>query len=247
MNKNFQKFITLYNQHGFKKAFDKLLRFMLSKIYLKNYELLLVKYLNEEIKYSKENKFQIQSITEQHTSLIRQFNEKHRDTMITMATSYYLKYNYKGFIAFFNNEMIGYWWWVNNKIDPAITHPCVLRFDLDLKEDEVYGFDYFIAPQYRGHGNAVKFLSMIHYELKKLGYNRIWGFVAVNNTPAKWLYNITGYKIIKRINLHELFSLFLFQDKKVFIKNTRWNTKQPFDYRLFFSLKSETKIIINKV
>jgi len=88
---------------------------------------------------------------------------------------------------------------------------------------------------------------MIHYELKKLGYNRIWGFVAVNNTPAKWLYNITGYKIIKRINLHELFSLFLFQDKKVFIKNTRWNTKQPFDYRLFFSLKSETKIIINKV
>jgi len=128
---------------------------------------------------------------------------------------------------------------VNNKIDPAITHPCVLRFDLDLKEDEVYGFDYFIAPQYRGHGNAVEFLSMIHYELKKLEYNRMWGFVAADNTPAKWLYNITGYKVIKRIIRHELFSIFLFQDKKVFIKNTRWNTKHPFDHRLLFSLKSK--------
>jgi GNAT superfamily N-acetyltransferase len=238
MNKNSKKFITLYKQLGFKKAFAKMLHFMISKIYAKKDDLLLVKNLDEKIKFSKDNYFQIQPITPHHSSIIRQFNERYRATSNVTASIYYLKNNYKGFMASLNDEMTGYWWWVDNKVDPAITHPCIFRFGLNLKKDEVYGFDYFIAPQYRGHGNAVKFLSMVYDELKKMGYNRICGYVAANNTPARWLYDINGYKVIKRIISYEVFSLFLFQDKCVFVKNTRWNSRYSFDHRLLFSFKS---------
>lgn len=238
MNKNFWKLITLYKQLGFKKAFEKLLHFTISKICLKKDDLVLLKNLNGEIKFSQENKFQIQSIAQHHFFVIKQFNEKYRDKSNIRASVHYLKNNYQGFIAFLNNEMIGCWWWVANKIHPTITHPCILRFGISLEDDEVYGFDFFLAPQYRGQGNAIKFLSMIYYELKKMGYNRIWGYVAVNNIPARWLYDINGYRIVNRIVSYEVFSLLLFQDKKVFIKNTSWNSKHSFDHRLLFSLKS---------
>ena len=161
MNKNFQKLIALYKQLGFRKVLEKLLRFTISKIYLKQGELLLVKNLDERIKLFNENKLQLQSVTSHHSCVIRQFNEKNRDMNNILALDCYFKNNYKGFLAFFHDEMIGHWWWVDNKIDPVMTHPNVHRFELSLKEDEIYGFDNFVAPQYRGQGNAVRATSSI--------------------------------------------------------------------------------------
>ncbi|MDN3513654.1 MAG: GNAT family N-acetyltransferase [Candidatus Brocadia sp.] len=248
MNKNFQKLIALYKQLGFRKVLEKLLRFMISKIYLKHDELLFVKNLDEGIKIFNENKLQVQSVTSHHSCVIRQFNEKYRDMNNILALDCYFKNNYKGFLAFFHDEMIGHWWWVDNKIDPVLTHPCIHRLGFSLKEDEVYGFDNFIAPQYRGQGNAIKFLSMLHYELKKMGYNRIWCFVVFNNMPAKRLYSKAGYEVVRRVIGHKVFSLFLFQDKMVFVKNSKWNTRHPFDYRLLFarrvSCKEDKKISV---
>ncbi|MDR4507361.1 MAG: GNAT family N-acetyltransferase [Candidatus Brocadiaceae bacterium] len=239
MSRSFRKLMDLYRQVGIIKSVKKLLYFMMAKIYVKNNDLVLVKNLNDEVENFEENKLQIYTITEDHLSMLKQFNAKYRNRENVIASGKYLKNNYHGFATSFNNEMIGYWWWVDNTIAPQITHPCICRFRLNLKEDEVYGFDYFIVPPYRGQGYAVKFLTMIYSQLKKKGYNRIWCYVDVKNRPARRLYEKNGYEVVKRVVSYEIFSLFLFQDNDVFIRNMRWNSRLPFDHRFLFSLKSK--------
>lgn len=102
----------------------------------------------------------------------------------------------------------------------------------------VYCFDFFINPNYRGHGNAIEFLLKVQRELKNFGYNHAWGYVAAANTPARWIYLMSGNKIVKRAISHEIFSKFLLQDWKVFIKNSRRYPVHPLHHRLIFSLQS---------
>ncbi len=61
----------------------------------------------------------------------------------------YLNNGYNGFIAILNGEVTGYLWWVNNKMDPMTNHLHLTRFKFNLKDDEVYWFDFtdiFLMP-----------------------------------------------------------------------------------------------------
>ena len=175
--------------------------------------------------------------TAEQSSLIRQFNERHREKQDAIACASYLKNGYGGFVALSNAEPVGYWWWVDNRIETTLTHPCIERLGLRLKDDEVYGFDYFVAPEYRDHGVGVKFLSLIYRELRKRGYRRVWAFVDAGNLPARWVYKAHGNKVVRRIVSHQLFSALLLQDQRVFIRNTKSHSPHAFDYRLLLSLK----------
>lgn len=237
MNKRFQKLINLYRKFGLKKACILLFHILISKIYRKNDDLLLLMDLNKEIKFSGKSRIQIQSIENHHFPLLIQFNKKYREAQRITYLTGYQKNGYKGYLAFINNELIGYMWWVDNKIIPTKNHPSIFRFELCLKDDDIYWFDLFIVPNYRGSGYAVEFISKITFELRKLGYNRAMGLVASDNRPAKLFYFICGNKIVKHFISYEWFSLFLFQDEKIFIKNSRWHPVHPYDHRLLFSLK----------
>ena len=205
-------------------------------IYSKHAELLIVKTLDGHIGFFGESELQIQTITADHSSLLRAFNARYRATSAA-ALDCYLKHAYKGFIAFVNGEPVGFWWWVGSDTRRAITHPCLDRFELNLKSDEVYGFDYFIAPEYRGRGAAVKLLTLIYRNLESLGYRKVWAFVDAGNAPARWVYKTHGNRIVRRISGHEFLSIFLVQEGKVFLRNTRWTSRQAFDRSLLFSFK----------
>jgi GNAT superfamily N-acetyltransferase len=102
---------------------------------------------------------------------------------------------YRGFVVSLDEEVIGYFWWIDQRIAPQ--HPHLGRYEIDLGSDEAYGFQYFIAPGHRGKGLANDVLASIEAELQALGYKRVWGYVESANLPARWLYSISGWETVR--------------------------------------------------
>jgi GNAT superfamily N-acetyltransferase len=231
------KLVLLYRRLGLTGLLPRLARRAVATVYAKHTELVLVKRLDGGLTAPyRHNELRIAPVTPGHAPLLKRFNATHRTKRKVVASARYLECGYRGFLAFLDEELIGYWWWVSNETDRTITHPCVERFDLRLKDDEVFAFDYFIAPDYRAQGTAVKFLSLIYAELAALGYRGVWGSVDAANAPARWVYMALGNKVVRRNIAHEIFSSLLFQDRRAFIRNTRWNARHSFEHRLLFSL-----------
>ena len=71
---------------------------------------------------------------------------------------------------------------------------------MELQDGDVYGFDFFLAPEHRGDGRAVEFLHAIETRLRGRGHDRLWGYVRGDNRPARWLYSMRGYEVVKHVD-----------------------------------------------
>ena len=181
------------------------------------------------------NELGIKKIDDTNISSLKSFISKYNQNKPLKVVDLYCKNGYNGFLALINNTIIGYIWWVDNKVDLKLTHPSVIRCGLTLKDDYVYTFDYYIASEFRGKGIALEVLSLIQSELKKLGYNKAIGGVVHYNLPAIFTYNVQGWKIMKELTFIELFSFILLSKGKIFLKNKWWNTTHNFDYKLILT------------
>jgi GNAT superfamily N-acetyltransferase len=86
------------------------------------------------------------------------------------------------------------------------------RFGLGLGEDDVYGFDLFIAPEHRGRGIPADFLAAVEAELARLGHRRMYGTVDRDNVPARWLYATRGYENVMHCRTRTVLHRFLLID-----------------------------------
>ena len=100
---------------------------------------------------------------------------------------------YQGFVLRREEEVIGHFWWIDTRIAPK--HPHLADYHIELADDDVYCFEYFIAPRHRGGGVAIDALQVMEAELRELGYKRAWGVVDADNTPARWLYMMSGWSV----------------------------------------------------
>jgi GNAT superfamily N-acetyltransferase len=105
---------------------------------------------------------------------------------------------YHGFTAAEAGELVGYYWWQDRAAEP---HPHLARLGVELGPADVYGFDFFLAEDHRGDGRAVEFLYAVETTLRARGYDRLWGYVAARNTPARWLYASRGYETVRTLHL----------------------------------------------
>ena len=80
-----------------------------------------------------------------------------------------------------------------------------------MNDDDVYLFDFLVAPEYRGNSNATKFLCKVFLALSELGYKRAFGWVLADNTPAKWTYAILEFKETKKLLIRRYFLYVLFR------------------------------------
>jgi GNAT superfamily N-acetyltransferase len=103
-----------------------------------------------------------------------------------------LRRRYRGFAGREDGTLAGYYWWTDSR---AESHAHLDRLGIELGAADAYGFDFFLAAAHRGEGRAVEFLHHVETRLRDLGYERLWGYVAGTNTPARWLYNLRGYEV----------------------------------------------------
>jgi GNAT superfamily N-acetyltransferase len=127
------------------------------------------------------------------------FNRGRCDTRATRRFAAGLARGHRGFVAYRGAEVAGHYWWVDRRIDPR--HPHLQRLGIELGQQDVYGFDFFISELHRGEGRAVAMLQDVETRLRQLGYERVWGYVLGDNRPARWLYSMRGYEVVGRVHL----------------------------------------------
>ncbi len=109
----------------------------------------------------------------------------------------------KGYVAEYNGEIVGYVFHVGGEDDPSQrVHPDLDWIPIRPRADEVYTFDYFIAPDARGAGNLfARSVQQAHFDS---GFRNEYGYVYATNKAALWLYRTIGWKEIGRITEHKV-------------------------------------------
>ncbi|MBV8033291.1 MAG: GNAT family N-acetyltransferase, partial [Betaproteobacteria bacterium] len=124
---------------------------------------------------------------------------------------------YSVLFAEVDGRIVGFVWWVDSRLSGERAHPHLARYGIRLQPREAYAFDFFLEPEFRGGGNANALLSAFDGHVKTLGFQRLWGFVASDNKPARWLYSLCGWRPQKTINSVELGSYLLFSQTGFFV------------------------------
>jgi GNAT superfamily N-acetyltransferase len=140
----------------------------------------------------------------------------------------------RGYSALFaegDGRIVGFMWWVDAKLTGERAHPHLARYGIRLGPREAYVFDFFLEPGFRGGGNANDFLSRFDQHLRSRGFERLWGFVASDNKPARWLYSLCGWRPRKVINSVEIARCLLFSQTGVFVRTSQRRKAPSHDYR----------------
>jgi len=150
-----------------------------------------------------------------HLPLLAEFNRRQCNTRRTHGFRTNLAAGERPLLALMGDELIGYFWWMDAR--RAARGYYLDRFGITLRDKEVYGYEFAVAPEHRAGGTASAFLSMAHAELSRLGYERIYGCVESWNLRARWLYSIQGYETIRRAKTHTILGRLLLVDGTVFV------------------------------
>jgi GNAT superfamily N-acetyltransferase len=161
--------------------------------------LVLEKRLDEIASIAFDRRLRLEELDRGSLPALAEFNRGHCDTRATRRFAGNLERGYRGFVAYRDGAVAGYYWWVDGRIDPR--HPHLLELGLALGDDDVYGFDFFLAQEHRGGGHAVEFLDGIETRLRDLGYRTLWGYVRSDNRPARWLYSMRGYEAARTVRV----------------------------------------------
>jgi GNAT superfamily N-acetyltransferase len=126
---------------------------------------------------------------------LAELNRRRCDRRATARFAADIARGHQGFVASSDGGIVGYYWWTDGD------HPHLRRLGVELQPGDVYGFDFFVAEEQRGEGRAVGFLHAIETSLMERGFTRLWGYVRADNRPARWLYSMRGYEVVKHVDL----------------------------------------------
>lgn len=232
ITKVLDKITNVYSQDGLKGLINIVTSIIASRTFTIDDDIVLSKSLDELRNYSLSPEITISALEDCDVEAFKQFCLSNDCTLANKKIlNSILRNKLPGFIARINDEIVGYLWWTNNQISPERNHPFLIRYGINLSDDEAYMFDFFIISEYRGGGNAVKFLSTVELKLRELGFQKVFGHVLAGNKPARWLYSLNGYKEVRTIRSYKILKLILVADNKIFIKNNKLYSAFSFDYR----------------
>lgn len=143
----------------------------------------------------------------------------------------YVRRGYRALFAEVDGRIVGHIWWVDALFSGDRAHPDLALYGIRLGRREAYAFNFFLEPGCRGGGNANEFLSRFEQHLRSRGFERVWGFVASQNKPARWLYSLCGWRPRKVINSVEIARCLLFSQTGVFVRNSRRRKVPSHGYR----------------
>lgn len=232
----------VYQEHGFGAAVLKLVNSATKNLVLFFYkkweELILCKDLITIAKNMEPIGWQVKDLTHTNRHELYEFLRKHHPSKPIRVIENYIRNGYQVFLGCGNGELIGYMWWHDATIHHTLQHPVLQRYNIQLQPGEVYMFDYFIPPEFRGNSNSSHFLLAIYRELFRRGYRRAWGGVVASNLPARFIYQLHGWEIMGKVKLTEFLSALLLSTDKIYLRNFWWNKKHCFDYKFLFDYRN---------
>ena len=181
---------------------QRMARWSLPALYSRVEELVLMKSLDGVLGRPASDDLRIEALAAHDCGALADLNREHCFTRKDRGIADRLAKGYRAFVIYSRDEVAGYFWWIDKRIDPA--HPEVVRLGIELDDRDVYTFDYYLAERYRGSGNALVAFQQIECALKDLEYRRIWGYVLTDNRPARWIYDVLGYEVLGQVTSHSV-------------------------------------------
>lgn len=116
------------------------------------------------------------------------------------ASSFRLRFNYKHFmvVSIVNDDIASFCFFANSKF--KFSH-------FTLKNSELYFYDCFTFPEYRGKGAIFSEVKYVFKIYKPLGYKSVFVEIEDTNIPSKRAFTKLGFKMIKRIYCIGFFSI----------------------------------------
>jgi hypothetical protein len=130
----------------------------------------------------------------------------------TNIFDYYAQKGAKCLAIFNDKECLGYQWWTQDNQFKDLK-----KLNLTLNDHEVYLFDFFVFPKYRGTNIPKMITQETFNHLASLGLKKIYGFYFGDNIKALWWHRaVLKAKEIRKVKTHR-FLFFEFIDGKIFV------------------------------
>jgi GNAT superfamily N-acetyltransferase len=120
-------------------------------------------------------------------------------------------------VGLLGDEPIGFVWWADAEVLRRVEPLLHIQYGVRLAPRDVYELDLFVAPEHRGQGTSTWFLAAAEAEIKRLGYDRMWGYAHTGNRPARWLFAISGHQVVRRLETEVLLSRLLRIDGSLYL------------------------------
>ena len=148
----------------------------------------------------------------------------------------YLTNGFGGVFAEIDGTAVGYLWWTKRTGPRHGNHPQLVRFNVELANDDLWIFDLNILREHRR--TSSEFLTRAESLAKDHGFRRIMFCVAADNRPALWLYHRWGWKAVDAVEMIEILRCVLISRHGVFLRNAPWSKRQGFDYRALWRTRA---------
>lgn len=208
----------LAREQGPKAALAVIREIARERLYMKTDQIVMLKELASD-EPTATRTIRIEEAELEHVPLLAEFNRRQCNTRRTRRFETGLSEGKRALLGFRDDRLIGYFWWHDATQSPDGFY--LTRFGLGLGDDEMYGYDLFIAPEHRGHGTPAEFLAGVEAELARLGYRRMFGFVDGANVPARWLYATSGYEVVLRVHTRTVLKHLLLVDGRGWLLSGR--------------------------
>jgi GNAT superfamily N-acetyltransferase len=189
----------LYRRHGLRELLRKLAGRVRGILYSHEEIVVLRKDLRSITEMEFSESLRIEELEASDLPALFEFNSRRCDSKANGRAVSDVGRGYRGYAGYVGGELVGYYWWVDRRIEPR--HRDIERYglEIDLDDRAVYGFDFFLLEEHRGGGNSVEFLHKVEKRLRDSGYETLWGYVVADNKPARWLYSMCGYEPVRRV------------------------------------------------
>jgi GNAT superfamily N-acetyltransferase len=146
----------------------------------------------------------------------------------------YVSQGYRCVVCFADGEVVARCWWTDAGTagsGVASRDRQVSFLDVKLEDGDAWCFRNEVAPSMRGSGTSTLALSAIEQAMSRAGYRRMFGYVDSWNIPARWLYELRGFKPVRTVVLRSFLSVFAVSDGDVFVRTSQRRTPTTFPYR----------------
>jgi GNAT superfamily N-acetyltransferase len=206
----------LFRQEGLRAALEDIRDGLRRRLYTSSDQLILVKRLTSaEPPPAGAVPVRVDAADARHLPVLAEYNRRRSNMRRTDAFRRSLARGEHAWLCFIGDELVGYFWWMDSV--RAAEGFYLDRFGITLEDNEVYGYEFSIAPEYRAGGTATAFLAHVEAELARRGYERMYGFVESWNVGPRWLYSVRGYEVIRRVRTRTVLGRLVVIDRAVFL------------------------------
>lgn len=179
--------------HGVRATAIEMGRRLRSQAFSEEQLIVLLKDLDSITEPLRRDLVRLEDLRPEHLPQLAELNRRRAAPEADRRFKRYVEAGFSGFVGYREDELAGYYWWVDSRKGAMFPDLRKLGLGIELADQEVYGSDFFMLEEHRGAGAAADFLYKVESSLRDLGYKRIWGYVVSNNRPARWIYSTRGY------------------------------------------------------